>query len=172
MHHSSPSAITYPSSPALLDPALLPTSSTTDLTTLPPAPALLDPALLPTSLPYHLHTTYSTTRLSILDPPTLPMCTLLPIHSCALTGYTYYPAHRTHVLHSPPPCPSPHRCTMPPLYPIGSTTQPYLGHLYPPFSIATFIGFIRLIRPIGLIGPTPTRARTGQVIGAIGLIPP
>jgi len=191
-HHTAP-----PPAPALLHPALLPTtllhhlhttyptqpydtphcpttctcptrpSPTTDLTAPPPAHDLLHPALLPTSLPHHLHTTYPTTQLSILDPPTLPMCTLLPIHSCALTGYTYYPTHRTHVPHSPPPCPSPHRCTMPPLYPIGSTTQPYLGHLYPPFSSATFI---RLIRPIGLIGPTPTQARTGQVVGVIGLI--
>ena len=161
MHHSPPSAITYPSPPALrpipalLHPALLhtslphhqhttystqpydtphcpttstcptppysttctcptPPSPTTDLTALPPAPALLHPtlrpvpallhpALLPTSLHHHLHTTYSSTRLSILDPPTLPMCTLLPIHYCALTCYTYYPAHRTHMPHSTPP---------------------------------------------------------------------
>ena len=168
MHHSPPSAITYPSPPALLP------SPTTLLPHLPYSPQPYDLSLpyhqhLPYSLPYDLYTTSPSTRLSIPDPPTLPMCTLLPIHSCALTGYTYYPAHRTHVLHSPPPCPSPHRCTMPPPYLIGSTTQPYLGHLYPPFSSATFIG---LIRPIGLIGPTPTRARTGQVIGAIGLIPP
>lgn len=91
-----------------------PPSPTTHLTALPPAPALLHPtlrpvpallhpALLPTSLHHHLHTTYSSTRLSILDPPTLPMCTLLPIHYCALTCYTYYPAHRTHMPHSTPP---------------------------------------------------------------------
>ena len=129
--------------PALLHPALLPTSQpyhlhlpystqpyypphslttcicptppspTTDLTALPPVPTLLHPALLPTSLPHHQHLPYSTTRLSILDPPTLPMCTRLPIYSCALTCYTYYPAHcthcthRTHVPHATPPCPSP-----------------------------------------------------------------
>ena len=119
MHHSSPSAITYPSppallphltaprpTPALLHPALLPTSLPHHQH-LPPAPALLHLALLHTSLPHHLHLPYSTTRLSILDPPTLPMCTLLPIHSCAFTCYTYYPAHRTHVPHSTPPSPSP-----------------------------------------------------------------
>ena len=37
--------------------------------------------------------------------------------------------------------------------PHSPTTSTCLGHLYPPFSSATFIG---LIRPIGLIGPTPT----------------
>lgn len=64
---------------------------------------------LPYSQPYDLHTTYPTTRLSIPDPPTLPMCTLLPIHSCALTCYTYYyyPAHTCHVPLSTPPSPSP-----------------------------------------------------------------
>ena len=157
MHPSSPSAITYPSPPALLPTSLphdlhLPNStqpdypphspttctyptppcSTTHLTAPPPAPTLLHPALLHTSLPYHqhlpystlpssqpyyLHTTYPTTRLSIPDPPTLPMCTLPPIHSCALTCYTYYPAHRTHrthVPHSTPPCPSPPQMYHPP----------------------------------------------------------
>ena len=211
MHHSSPSAITYPSFPSPTRPSPTPhqlyyrphypTTSTsptrpspaTDLTALPPAPAYSTllyyrphcpttstcptpsspTTLLTASQPHHLHTTYPTARLSIPDLPTLPMCTLLPIHYCALTCYTYYPAHTCHTPHHPAHLP--HRCTMPPLYPIGSTTQPYLGHLYPPFSTATFIG---LIRPIGLIGPTPTRARTGQVvgliglIGAIGLIPP
>ena len=115
MHHSSPSAITYSSSPQpyylphcpTTYPYPTPPSPTTHLTALPPASTLLHPALLPTSLPYHLHLPYSTTRLSILDPPTLPMCTLLPIHSCAFTCYTYYPAHRTHVPHSTPPSPSP-----------------------------------------------------------------
>lgn len=126
MHHPSPSAITYPSPPALrpipalLHPALLHTSlphhqHTTYSTLLyypPHSPTTstcptTHPALLPTSLHHHLHTTYPTTQLSIPDPPTLPMCTLLPIHYCALTCYTYYPVHRTHVPHSPPPCPSP-----------------------------------------------------------------
>ena len=155
-----------------------PPSPTTHLTPLRPVPALLHPALLPISLPYscthdlpystqpcHLHTTYPSTRLSILDPPTLPMCTLLPIHSCAITCYTYYPAHTCHTPHRPAHLP--HRCTMPPLYPIGSTTPPYLSLLYLPFSSATFIG---LIRPIAPIRPIPTRARIGQVVGVIGLI--
>nr|WP_314750241.1 hypothetical protein [uncultured Porphyromonas sp.] len=132
MHHSSPSAITYPSSP----------SPTTHLTAprpapaLPPAPALLHPALLPahdlphpallpTSLPHDLPQPYST--LLYYPPHCLSTCTRptpllgylsqirLPylcahcthIYYCDLTGYTYYPAHRTHVPHSTPPCPSP-----------------------------------------------------------------
>lgn len=95
----------------------------------------LPPALLPTPAlrPAHdLHTTYPSTRLSILDPPTLPMCTLLPIHSYAITCYTYYPAHTCHT--PPRPAHLPHRCTMPPLYPIDSTTQPY----YPPHCPTTY----------------------------------
>ena len=119
MHHSSPSAITYPSSPQPYYPPHCPTTCTR------PPPALLHPALLPTSLPYHLHTTYST---QLYYPPhCLSTCTRptpllgylsqirLPylcahcthIYYCDLTGYTYYPAHRTHVPHSTPPCPSP-----------------------------------------------------------------
>ena len=130
MHHPSPSAITYPSSPqpyylphsptthltalrpghdlrhtalppapTLLHPALLPTSLPYDPPHCPttctrPTPALLHPALLPTSLPLHLHTTYPTTRLSIPDPTTLPMCTLHP--------YLLLRSHRLHLLsHTP-----------------------------------------------------------------------
>lgn len=138
MHHSPPSAITYPSSPQLYTdltaplppPALLPTSRPYypphgPTTRTRPASTLLHPALLPTSLPYHLHLPYST---QLYYPPhCLSTCTRptpllgylsqirLPylcahcthIYYCDLTGYTYYPAHRTHVPHSTPPCPSP-----------------------------------------------------------------
>ena len=143
MHHSSPSTITYPSSPSSPQPHCSTTSTcpTPHLTALRPAPALLHPALLPSSLPYHLHTTYSTmlyypphcpttstrptppcstTHLTASPPaPALLLSYLsqirLPylcahcthIYYCALTSYTYYPAHRTHVPHSTPPCPSP-----------------------------------------------------------------
>jgi len=188
MHHSSPSAITYPSSPQLYyrplpystqpyspQPYYRPHSPTTRTRPTPHSPTIhlttlllhLPYSTLPSSQPYYLHTTYPTTQLSIPDPPTLPMCTLHPIHSCALTCYTYYPAHRTHVPHSTPPCPSPPQMYHAPLYPIASTTQPYLSLLYLPFSSAPFIG---LIRPIAPIRPIPTRARTGQVVGVIGLI--
>ena len=184
MHHPSPSAITYPSPPALR-----------------PIPALLHPALLHTSLPHHQHTTYSTQPYDTPHCPTTSTCPTPPSPTTDLTASppthdlllysaiyprsayptyvhtTAYPLLRSHLLHILSRTPHtyatlhtahlPHRCTMPPPYLIGSTTQPYLGHLYPPFSSATFIG---LIRPIGLIGPTPTRARTGQVVGVIGLI--
>ena len=184
MHHPSPSAITYPSPPALR-----------------PIPALLHPALLHTSLPHHQHTTYSTQPYDTPHCPTTSTCPTPPSPTTDLTASppthdlllysaiyprsayptyvhtTAYPLLRSHLLHILSRTPHtyatlhtahlPHRCTMPPPYLIGSTTQPYLGHLYPPFSSAPFIG---LIRPIGLIGPTPTRARTGQVVGVIGLI--
>lgn len=143
MHHSLPSAITYPSSPSpttlltaprhtsqphhlhqpystqLYYPPHCLTTQLHDLSqpyyqplpyTPSPTPTSLAYHLhLPYSLPYDLHTIYPTTRLSIPDPPTLPMCTLLPIHSCALTCYTYYyyPAHTCHVPLSTPPSPSP-----------------------------------------------------------------
>ena len=156
MHHPSPSAITYPSSP---QPYYLPHSPTTS-----PCPTPDLTALLPTSLPYDQDTTYATqpyhphlpystqpyypphcptTHLTALRPAhdlllpystqlyypphCLSTCTRptpllgylsqirLPylcahcthIYYCDLTGYTYYPAHRTHVPHSTPPCPSP-----------------------------------------------------------------
>ena len=195
MHHPSPSAITYPSPPALR-----------------PIPALLHPALLHTSLPHHQHTTYSTqpydtphcpTTSTCPTPPYSTTCTCPtppspttdltaspPTHDLLLYSAIYprsayptyvhttaYPLLRSHLLHILSRTPHtyatlhtahlPHRCTMPPPYLIGSTTQPYLGHLYPPFSSATFIG---LIRPIAPIRPIPTRARTGQVVGVIGLI--
>ena len=125
-----------------------PPSPTTDLTASPPThDLLLYSAIYPRSAyPTYVHTTaYPLLRSHLL-------------HILSRTPHTYATLHTAHL---------PHRCTMPPPYLIGSTTQPYLGHLYPPFSSATFIG---LIRPIGLIGPTPTRARTGQVVGVIGLI--
>ena len=105
----------------LLHPALLPTSLPYDLHLpystqpyyLPHCPTTCTRPTPPSSTTHLttllLHTTYPTTRLSIPDPPTLPMCTLLPIHSCALTCYTYYyyPAHTCHVPLSTPPSPSP-----------------------------------------------------------------
>ena len=198
MHHSPPSAITYPSPPALLPTSLphhqhlpyypphCPTTSTCPTT---------HPALLPTSLPHDLslpspqpydtpHCPTTSTRptplLGYLSYIRLPyLCAHYCLSTTALSPATHtipYTAHTCHTTHRPAHLP--HRCTMPPPYLIGSTTQPYLGHLYPPFSSATFIGLIRPIAPIRLIRPTPTRARTGQVvgvidlIGAIGLIPP
>ena len=188
-HHLSqpPSPTPYP--------CPTPPSSTTHLTAPPPAHDLLHPALLPTSQPYHQYLPYyppcSTTHLTALLPahdlllysaiyPTSAYPTY--VHT---TAYPLLRSHRLHILSRTPHTHAtlhtahlPHRCTMPPPYLIGSTTQPYLGHLYPPFSSATFIGLIRPIAPIRLIRPTPTRARTGQVvgvidlIGAIGLIPP
>jgi len=89
-----------------------PHSPTTLLTVPPPAPALLHPALLPSSLPHHQHTTYPTTRLSILDPPTLPMCTLLP-----------YPLLRSHLLHILSRTPHT-RATLPTALPISPTDVP------------------------------------------------
>ena len=106
----SPTTCIYPTPP----------SSTIHLTALPPAPALLA-----TSLPHDLHLPYST---QLYYPPhCLSTCTRptpllgylshirLPylcahcthIYYCDLTGYTYYPSHRTHVPHSTPPSPSP-----------------------------------------------------------------
>ena len=124
----------------------------------------LPPALLPTSQLHDQHLPYSTTRLSILDPPTLPMCTRLPIHYCALTCYTIL-SRILHTLHTRatrhtalPISPTDVPCH---LYPIGSTIQPYLGHLYPPFSSDTFIGLIRPIAPISPTShrpPTPSRS--------------
>lgn len=129
MHHSSPSAITYPSPPALL-PTSLPHDLPLPYSTQPydlhlpystqpyypphcpttctrPTPALLHPALLPISLPYSC--TRPTPLLGYLSQIRLSYlcahCT--HIYYCDLTGYTYYPAHRTHVPHSTPPCPSP-----------------------------------------------------------------
>jgi len=112
----------------LLHPALLPTSlpydlhttspcptppsSTPHLTTLPPAHDLLHPALLPTSLPLHLHTTYPTTRLSIPDPTTLPMCTLHP--------YLLLRSHRLHLLSRTPYT----RATLHTSLPISPTDVP------------------------------------------------
>ena len=178
-----------------------PPSPTTHLTAPPPTPALLHPALLPTSLPHDLylpystqlyypphspttctrptppiptthlttlllHTTYPTTRLSIPDP--IPyLCAHCSLSTPALSPATILSCtpHTRATLHTAQPIsPTDVPCH---LYPIGSTTQPYLGHLYPPFSSATFIG---LIRPIAPIRPIPTRARTGQVVGVIGLI--
>ena len=89
------------------------------------------------------------------------------VHTTPYPLLRYHLLHilsRTHVPHSTPPCPSPPQMYHAPLYPIASTTQPYLSLLYLPFSSATFIGLIRPIAPI------PTRARTGQVVGVIGLI--
>ena len=127
---------------------------------LPPAPALL------TALrPVHDLPLYSAIYPRSADPTYVHTA---PISTSALSPATHTILHTAHTCHTPHrPAHLPHRCTMPPPYLIGSTTQPYLGYLYPPFSTATFIG---LIRPIGLIGPTPTRARTGQVVGVIGLI--
>ena len=183
-----PSSTTHLTAPPpahdLLHPALL------------PVPALPHPALRHTSLPYHQHLPYSTllydlylpystqpyyrphcittyTRptplLSYLSQIRQPyLCAHYCLSTTALSPATHTIPYTAHTCHTPHhPAHLPHRCTMPPPYLIGSTTQPYLGHLYPPFSSATFIG---LIRPIGLIGPTPTRARTGQVVGVIGLI--
>ena len=85
MHHTSPSAITYPTPPSSTPTSQphdlplpystqphhrphcpttrtrpTPPSPTTHLTALPPGHDLLHPALLPTSLPHDLHLPYST----------------------------------------------------------------------------------------------------------------
>lgn len=104
---------------ALLHPALLPTSLPHDLY-LPYSTQLYYPPHYPTTctrptppIPTThlttllLHTTYPTTRLSIPDPIPYLCAHCTHIYYCDLTGYTYYPAHRTHVPHSTPPCPSP-----------------------------------------------------------------
>jgi len=78
MHHSSPSAITYPTPP----------SPTTYLTASRPTPALLHPALLPTSQPYDQDTTYATQPYHPSHYPT-PAPTLL--HLALLTALL--PAH-------------------------------------------------------------------------------
>ena len=135
----SPTTCTYPTPP----------SPTTHLTAPPPTPALLHySAIYPRSAyPTYVHTTpYLLLRSHLLHILSRTLHTLHTPHTRA-TRHTALPISPTDV-----PC---H------LYPIGSTIQPYLGHLYPPFSSDTFI---RLIRPI------PTRARTGQVVGVIGLI--
>ena len=111
MHHSSPSAITYPSPPQLYylplpyrpQPYSRPHDPTTHLTALPPghdllhtalrpASTLLHPALLPISLPYHLHTTYPCPT-----PPssTTHLTALRPAHDLLLPYSTqlYYPPH-------------------------------------------------------------------------------
>ena len=67
---------------------------------------------LPYSQPYDLHTTYSTTRLSIPDPPTLPMSTLHP-----------YPLLRSHLLHILSRTPHT-RTTLPTALPISPTDVP------------------------------------------------
>ena len=144
MHHSSPSAITYPTppspttlltaprpTPALLHPALLPAH---DLLhpALPPTSLLHDLPLpystqpythltdlapaLPYSQPHDLHTTYPTTQLSIPDPTTLPMCTLHP-----------YPLLRSHLIHILSRTPHT-RTTLPTALSISPTDVPC--HLY------------------------------------------
>ena len=127
----TPSPTTHLTTPrparALLHPALRPVPA------LPPAHDLLHRALLPTtqphdlSLPYHQHLPYSlpydlyttspSTRLSIPDPPTLPMCTLLP--------YLLVHSHRLHILSCTPHT----RATLPTALPISPTDVPCRPHI-------------------------------------------
>ena len=89
MHHSSPSAITYPSPP---QPYYPPHCPTTYPCPTPPSPTPHLPPPQPTHHPlpppYDQHPTPPTTQLSIPDPPTLPMSTL-----------HLYPLLRSHLLH-------------------------------------------------------------------------
>ncbi len=149
-------ALHRPHSPTTY-PCPTPPSPTTHLTAPPPAPALLHySAIYPRSAyPTYVHTT------------PYPLLHSHLLHILSRTLHTPHTPHTPHTRHTALPIsPTDVPCH---LYPIGTTIQPYLGHLYPPFSSDTFIG---LIRPIAPIRPIPTRARVGQVVGVIGLIPP
>ena len=132
-----PYSCTCPTTHLIAPPALLHTA-------LRPASTLLHPALLPTSLPYDLHTTSpcptppsSTPHLTTLPPAhDLPHYSAIyprsdyptyvhtaPISTTAISPATPTIPHTVHTCHTPHlPAHLPHRCTMPPLYPIGSTT--------------------------------------------------
>ena len=125
MHHPSPSAITYPSSPQPYyrphSPTTSPCSttpcSTTHLTASPPAHDLLHPARLPTSLPHHLPLPYSTQLYYRPHYPTTCTCPTPPSSTTHLT--TLPPAHD--LLHpSLLPISLPYTCTRP---------TPLLGYL-------------------------------------------
>ena len=116
MHHPSPSAITYPSSPQPYyrphSPTTSPCSttpcSTTHLTASPPAHDLLHPARLPTSLPHHLPLPYST---QLYYPPHYPTTCTRPTppipttHLTTLLLHTTYPTTRLSI-----PDPIPYLC--------------------------------------------------------------
>ena len=100
-----------------------PPCSTTHLTAPPPAHDLLHHALLPTSLPHHLHQPYYSAIYPRSAYPTYVHTA--PISTTALSPATHTILHTAHTCHTPHrPAHLPHRCTIPPPYPIGSTTQP------------------------------------------------